>query len=378
MKGVQNGNLAKLVAFFVIAITITCTVSFAANGWQSFIKDEPDSNDVVTDNNQNNDEIDENTDGDETNIDDEDITASIPEPKYYHTFTGLETDLETSLKKPMCTVFSSSDPMYGISSSYLTVEIPVEYGKTRLLCFQDDLGELGKIGSIAPTRGYISNIAAYLGATLLCYGNDDSEAFSYNSSMPNAVLDFSATTGYCYTEYNSFVYTNADLVNAFVNNSKVNLITTDAAKTPYLFNDIDADAILGTDSAKTVTISYSDKNSTTLSYSSADRKYILSKNGSSKNDLLNDKSSVYDNVFILYANSTTHETEESTQLVLDTVNGGKGKYISNGTMHDITWTKDASGSLVFLNENGEKLTINRGSSYISFVKSSMSDYVKIS
>ena len=58
MKWLQNGNLAKLVAFFVIAVVITCTVSFAANGWQSFI-DNPDSDKVVE--NTNSDKVDENT-----------------------------------------------------------------------------------------------------------------------------------------------------------------------------------------------------------------------------------------------------------------------------------------------------------------------------
>ena len=46
MKWLQNGNLAKLVAFFVIAVVITCTVSFAANGWQSFINDETKNDNI--------------------------------------------------------------------------------------------------------------------------------------------------------------------------------------------------------------------------------------------------------------------------------------------------------------------------------------------
>ena len=40
MKFMKNGNLAKVVAFFVIAVILTCTVSYAAGGWQL-----PDIND---------------------------------------------------------------------------------------------------------------------------------------------------------------------------------------------------------------------------------------------------------------------------------------------------------------------------------------------
>ncbi len=367
MKWLKNGNLAKLVAFFMIALIITCTVSFAANGWQSFT-DEPDSNDVT-----NNDKVDENTDGNKK--DEDDTEVSVPIQKYYHSITGLECDLEASLKKPLCTVFNSADPMYGISTSYLTIEIPIESGGTRMLCFNDDVKSIGKLGSIAPIRGYMSNVASSFGGILLCYGNDDS--FEYNSTQISSMLDFQAITGYCYTEYNSFIYTNGDLVNAFLNNTKLNMLTNDSTRIPYVLNDIDAETITGPENAKSISIVYSDSNTTDFTYSRADNRYILGKNGTTKKDLLNDKTMSFDNVFILYANSTTYETETSTQMILNTTDGGKGKYIHGGTAMEITWSKNVSGDLVFLDENGDILTVNRGTSYIAFAKSSASSLIKI-
>ena len=369
MNWLQNGNLAKLVAFFVIAIVITCTVSFAANGWQSFIEN-PNGDDIANNDNK--------TDGSasDDNENKEDIEVIAPEPKYYHYITGLETTLEASLKKPLCVVFSSQDPMYGISSSFMTIEIPIEYGNTRLLCFTNDAVTLGKLGSIAPSRGYISNFATYFGGVLLSYGYDDT--FSYDFYQPNNHLDFAGTTGYCYTEYNTMVYTNGDLVNAFINNSKINTITNDNVKLPYEFIETSAGPIYGDKAATSVLIKYSDTNSTELVYSSIENKYYFSKNSGTKNDLLNDKSLSYDNVFILYADSTTYETSDSTQIVLNTATSGKGKYISYGKAIDITWTKDVSGNLSFLDENGQKVIVNRGTSYISVVKSSNESSVKIS
>ena len=165
MKWLQSGNLAKLVAFFVIAVVISCTVSFAANGWQSFVNNGNNSDKVVTDNNSASDNVDEENKDEEP----EDVPVVLPTPKYYHKITGLETDLETSLKRPLCLTFGSCDPLYGISSSYLTIELPTEYGNTRLLCFTDEAKQLGKIGSLAPSRGYISNLASYFGGVLLSY-----------------------------------------------------------------------------------------------------------------------------------------------------------------------------------------------------------------
>ena len=377
MKWLQNGNLTKLVAFFVIATVITCTVSFAANGWQSFIK-EPDSDNIVADKNTENDDFDENKDGTNTGNggnSGNDIPVVAPTPKYYHYLTGIETDLESSLRKPMCIVFSSTDPLYGLSSSYLTIELPTEYGNTRFLSFTDDAKTLGKVGSLAPSRGYINNLAAYFGGVLLSYGNDD--RFDYDSTLPGGHLDFSAIPGYCYTEYNNFVYTNGDLVNAFLNNSNIGLITNETVKAPYQFAS-DENPVVGSESASNVIISFSDGNTTELVFSSTDGKYTMTKNATPKNDLLNDKPISYDNVFILNADSTTYETSESTQLIIDTKSGGSGKYISGGKMAEISWTKDSSGNLVFLNASGERLTINRGTSYIAFTKSSSPSSVKVS
>ena len=370
MNWLQNGNLAKLVAFFVIAVVITCTVSFAANGWQSFIEN-PDGNDAA----DNESKPGENT-GDDTENEENDVPVIAPEPKYYHYITGLETTLEASLKKPLCVVFSSENPMYGISSSFMTIELPVEYGNTRLLCFTSDAQSLGKLGSIAPSRGYISNFATYFGGVLLSYGYDD--AFSYDYYQPNNHLDFAGTTGYCYTEYNTMVYTNGDLVNAFINNSKINTVTNDNVKLPYDFIEVSADPVYGDIGATSVVIKYSDTNSTELVYSSIENKYYFSKNSGVKNDLLNDKSLSYDNVFVLFADSTTYETAESTQIVMNTATSGKGKYISYGRAIEITWSKDVSGNLTFFDADGQKILVNRGTSYVAVVKSSNESFVKIS
>lgn len=373
MKWLQNGNLAKLVAFFVIAVVITCTVSFAANGWQSFITTNPESDNIAVNNTTQSDNVDENKDGDSTN---QDIPVTAPVPTYYHYLTGLETDLEGSLKKPLCVVLSSQDPLYGISSSYMTVEMPVEYGNTRILCFTDSAQYLGKIGSIAPSRGYISNIATYLGGVLLSYGYDD--MFDYEYYTPESSLDFSAISGYCYTEYNTMNYTNGDLVSAFINNAKINTVTTGSPSRPYDFCEVENSIIKTDKSASNIIISFSDDNHTELTFSDTENKYLFSKNSGSKTDLLNDKVISYDNAFVLFADSTTYETSDSTQLILNTLEGGKGYYISNGAFCDITWSRDTSGNLVFFSHDGSKLIINRGTSYIAFVKSSVESTVKVS
>jgi hypothetical protein len=370
MKWLQNGNLAKLVAFFVISIVVTCTVSFAANGWESFVDDGTSSDNIVSENNSG-----EVKDPTTEQAPGADIPVVLPQQKYYHSITGLEIEANASLNRPVCLVFASSDPLYGISSSYLTIEIPTEYGNTRLLCFTDDAKTLGKIGSLAPSRGYISNLASYFGGLLLCYGNDDSVKYEYSEA--DETLDFSATLGYCYTEYNSFVYTNGDLVNAFLNNSKVNQTISEIVTLPYEFYQ-DGEGMTDGQIAENINISYKDGNTTQLVYSYSENCYLLSKNAAVKTDLLNDKALKYDNAFILYADSTTYESENTTELIMDTYSSGSGIFMNGGRYIEITWEKDSSGYLVIYDQNGDKLSVSRGTTYISFVKSSMKSSVKVS
>ena len=370
MKWLQNGNLAKLVAFFVIAVVITCTVSFAAHGWQSFIYNDSDSDKITTEINSANNKIDTNTGGIN------DIPVVQPGQKYFHSITGLETDLETSYKRPISVCIDSTSPLYGISSSYLTIEFPTEYGNTRFLCFTDEATSLGKIGSLAPSRAYISNFTSYFGGILLSYGYDDK--FEYISVVPQSQLDFNGVSGYCYTEYNSFIYTNGDLVKAIINNSGIPQSYQECVKLPYDFLTYGKSVVLNGDKAEVVSLSFSSNSDTLLNYSYDDGIYYFTKNGSVKKDLLNDKAICYDNVFVLYADAITYETEASTQMIIDTYTSGTGIYATRGKYVEIAWERDESGNLVFYNHSGERLDVNRGTSYIAFVKASNKSSVQIS
>ena len=85
----------------------------------------------------------------------------------------------------------------------------------------------------------------------------------------------------------------------------------------------------------------------------------------------------YKNVFVLFANSTTYESADGTELTIDTYAGGSGYYASNGQMTEINWRLSDDGSLIFTTLNGEILKVNPGNSYISYYKASVSSDVTI-
>ncbi len=369
MNKAKNGNYGKLAAFFLVAVIFLCAFGFAAEGWQTETPNEPDSGDVVP---GEDDGADENKDG----LQDNTQAPEIPEiyvPEHVNPLTGLECDKSTAFTAHTAFTFDTGAPMYGISYADVAIEFPVEDGATRLLAFISDIDKLGKVGSLAPTRGYISNLALPFGARLVALGSDDSINYEY-TDVSGSFLNLSESSGYHYTEYTHFNYSNGHLIKAGLS-SKQN---PGAPSLPYRFTDFGADKTSYRTTATSVTIPYSKGSETELKYSDKDSKYCFGKNGVGKSDLLTDKAVTFDNVFILFADTITYETAVATQMVMDTVSGGSGYYLTGGTSAYITWSVDESGNYLFADENGEMLTVNRGSSYIGFVKSSMSAEVKIS
>ena len=88
-------------------------------------------------------------------------------------------------------------------------------------------------------------------------------------------------------------------------------------------------------------------------------------------DMLTGENIAFKNVFILFSNATTYENSDGTELVIDTVAGGRGYYISNGGLTEFVWSTNKSGELVFKNLMGEILQVNCGNAYIAYYKASL-------
>lgn len=370
MKTEMTGNYGRIIAFVLVAVILIGIFGFAAEGWQSSDPNKSDNGNIDGES----DETDENKD----NTNNENSEPEGPYiPDYVNALTGLETTEQLARVRPICFVMNPSAPLYGISGADLTVELPTEDGQTRLLTFTSNVSTLGKIGSVAPTRGYISNIAKYFGAILVSAGSDDSVEYA-SQDMASSHFDLTAHSGYHYTEFTHFVYTNGDLVNAGVANTNIGTALNSRLSLPYIFTDFGENGVSCSLTARGIVLPFSQSSETALYFSDADGKYTLSKGGMPKTDMLSDSAVCYDNVFVLFADTVTYESAEGSELVMNTGTSGAGYYATGGTAMKISWEAQADGSLIFRNEQGEKLTVNRGSSYIGFIKSSLFDTVKFS
>ncbi len=361
MKKVKaNSRFVRLLAFMLIATVLLCIVGFSANGWQSMTNSDDNSDKAVLNNSGN---VDVNN-----SINQSPSTENIQTPpvKYYDYLTGDEISESALLLKKAAFVMSSSSPIYGISGADLVIEFPTEGSDSRFLVYTECINTLGKIGSIAPTRDYISAMISSFGGILVANGND-----SIRSSLsPESFFDLSKSSGYSYSEFNKYLYSNHDLIKAGLLNNEISTQNTSLPVLPYTISKDEAYIASGDISAEAVVLDFSDGCKAELKYSSDLGAYVYYKNSTAQNDLLNDKQLYYKNAFVLFADSVTYESEAGSELIMNTDSSGKGYYMRDGVAEEITWISSDTGSMRFFDKNGQALTVGSGNTYIGFLKSS--------
>lgn len=368
-------NRVRLIAFFLTATLLVCTFGFTADGWKIIKTNNKDllSTDIpkpTPDININNKPID--GDNQQPQVPDE---PEIEIPKFYDRITGLECSEEQSKRAHLAFIMNPNLPCYGISFANLICEIPIEDGGTRLCTFHSEIDNLWKIGSLVPTRGYISNIVKYFGGICVANGSDDTIA--YNScNMSGQYLDLS--NGYKYTEFTSNIYTNRDLLESGLNDNSIDRSGISYTTLPFNFPSLEEDEIiLSGQSVNYIKIAQSTLSTTELKYNSETKKFLFYKNGLQKTDAINNKTIEFKNCFVLFADSITYDNRDCSQMIMDTIGQGSGYYFTNGGFTEIKWIGTSDGILTFYTTNDEILTVNRGTSYICFVKSSKTESIII-
>ena len=366
MKNIKRGGLYRIVLFILLACMFIAVVGIAVDGWQGNTDKQPETDTKTA------------ADGEKTPDTQEPAPQppAIRIPEHTNYLTGLETSASLEYRNPLAVVFRSGASGYGLARSSVTFEFPTEDGDTRFLAYITDTDNLGQIGELAPYRTYMANVLSALGGLLVAYGKDD--ALTYNGyDASHVLLDLKIKSGYAYTETDGTAFTNGYMLGNGLSDSTLFTSVTGNERMPFRFADFGADTVLGTASAARITLPYAAGNETSLVYDEKAGTYVLSKSGVPYFDMLDKCEVAYRNVFVLFADAATYEKTDLTQMVLDTTSGGSGYYATAGTFMRITWLTGEDGKLRFFDSSGKELTVNRGTSYISFFKSSKRANVKI-
>ena len=344
----KSSNLLRLIAFFLTSVILVCTFGFTVDGWNQVNSDDNGGQNPMGNNNTPNNTTDE-TDS---------PTESLP-VLFYNKLTGLETTEELANLAPVAYVMEKNAPLFGLSGADVIIDIPTE-GDNRLVTIRTDNTSLWKIGSIAPTRGYISNFANFFGAALLSYGSD--EIMKQDSSVPDASFDL---TNYSYKEYDDYFYTNSDLIAPLFEQRAFDAVL------PYSFVD-QGEFIPSATSANRISFEECE-----LKYSEESAAYFWFENGVQVRDLINGKTISFSNCLVLFSDSVIYDNSSGCQMVMSTIGSGIGYYATNGQIYEIKWTSTSSGIMSFFTADGQPLQVNRGNIYIRILKSSMADDINI-
>ncbi len=373
-------RISKFIAFLIVAVIVISVVILTASGENAdnitpnFDKIDSTNNSTLNDTADKTDKEDgknDSTTGNEIENSPSD-TESSDKPIFYNKITGQECSEEEYNTTAFGVVIDPALHSYGLSYSDISIEFPTESGATRMLFFSSSADTIWKIGGLAPSRQFISAMSSYLGGIIIGNGYDDK--ISYNMSGIGNFIDISKHTDCIYQE-NSAYYTNENLINIALNRTQLSTSTYQYNSAPYIFSE--EATTYGIPGANNIIIPYSPSSATSLVYDKSVMKYVYCKNGETKIDMLTGKDIGYKNVFILFANSTTYENANASELVIDTESGGRGYYFTDGCKTEFTWQKNASGELIFYNIKGEILSVNTGNAYIAFCKATESNNVQI-
>ena len=356
MKISKTNSLLRLVAFLLITVVLVGAVGIVSEG----IEKEPTTNDT----NQPNAPI---------------LTppaTDIPavSERYENYLSGLSCSMIDSKTVPICYMMSPTSNLYGIKDAELTIEFPLENGQTRLLVYTSNTGALGKIGAIAPMRRFMSPFISAFGGILAHNGMDDT--VPYSSENVDGTIDLSKSNAYSYTEGQGQVHTNGKLISSALENLQYITTLNTKPSLPYLFPDSPEEVIHGTYQGQNITIPFAIQNKTQLIYDISTGAYRYESNGQARTDYHSGEVVSYENVFILFSDSTTYERADTTELVFECAEGGVGYYFTKGSMTKFIWTiKD--GHMLFKDLSGQKLVINRGNSYFSIYKTTQKNSILI-
>lgn len=309
---------------------------------------------------------------------------------YIDPLTGLRGTTDVSNVRPVSLVFdnvSVAAPQSGISKMDILIETMVESGISRLIGITNDYldsegkGTLDIYGPIRSTRHYMVSISQAFDSLMVGAGYspqgyeiisrlgldyidgihdryalqgfyrdvERSQNDGYEHSLMitgKGITDLAKQNSYSYTE---------NTAEAF------NFI--EEGKSMYLSGGAATHVILKYSVYQQVQLVYSSTTGTYYRYQHGDVPHLDAENGEQLN---------FKNVIILFAQTSNIEGDTEGRINVGVTGSGEGYYISDGRYVPIRWSRQSdTAELVITGMGGERISVNRGKTFISVVNSSL-------
>lgn len=298
---------------------------------------------------------------------DQDTDKSIEDgdAKWRSPISGKKTTKKISKKRPVAVMFDNHPmgrPQSGLSKAEIVYEFPVENPYTRYVGIFL-LDEPKSIGPIRSTRPYfVQTIASYDPIYVRCGGSEagKDEVKRHNISDVDCLSHNEAFSRIASKKAPHNLYTTMEKIRK--QQEKLGY-SEEANYEGYKFNETDKD-IKGT-SGEIVDIKYNDSNNTRYEYNKAEKNYKRYKDGRTHIDEIDNSDVVAKNIIIQQAESRIIDNEGRKEI--DITGKGKGIYITNGTMKNISWEKSSPKNITIYSDDEGEISLNSGVTWIQVV-----------
>lgn len=278
---------------------------------------------------------------------------------------------EKGNKRPYAIMINNvkaADPQSGTSQASIIYECLAEGGVTRLMGIFEDF-DSEKIGSVRSARHYYVSLADEYDAIFVHYGESkytDAKIKELGVDNLSGLTSIGSTVFY---RDNTIKMPN----NAFASTtgiekgtSKLNYRTSyrDNYSKHYDFYNEDTELTSETTADK-VSLRFSKSYFPYFMYNETTKLYERYQSDKPHVDAANDQQLAFKNLIVQFVTTTVVDKVHRLDMELSDASG-KGYYISNGKVMDITWKKNEAGKkMSYYDESGNLLTVNTGKTYIA-------------
>ncbi len=303
-------------------------------------------------------------------------------PANQNLLTGIADLTDGAIgKRPVAVMVNNipdAMPQYGVEKADIIFEIPVEGDHTRFMALYGDYTTVPKICPIRSCRYYFPALSEGFDAFYVNWGIDDSisdylEALNldqydgiYNAGNLFGRDQDRLNAGYALEHTGTFDGT--QFASVVQSEGKRTDLKDDMKDAAFQFNGLNEQLKAGTDNCTRVDINFGAQTAA-LIYDEASKTYKKENNGAAQIDSSTGNQLSFTNVFVLETSISVRDEVGHKQVDWEGGEKTVGYYISNGGIQKIHWCKtpnNESSRLLFFDDSGNVIKINRGKSYIAF------------
>ena len=259
---------------------------------------------------------------------------------------------------------------HGIQSAYLTYEITVEGGITRLLALFKDV-DVEKIGPVRSSRHYYLDYALESDAIYVHFGwspQAESDISSLGINNLNGLYNPSKMfwRDKNYSSPNN-AFTSTENIKKAAESKGYNMTSDNYELLKYTkeVNLTDDETVK---IANNVKVNYAGNAYVNYVYDENNKYYLRYNNKNEHIDNITKEQVHTKNIIAIKMDTESIGGDEKGRQNLNNIGSGKGYYITEGKAIEITWNKESrTNKTIYKNNKGEEIKVNDGNTFIQIV-----------